>query len=83
MIGQIGEGGFERGSRRIIIRPVIDLLAAHSGETVIAAAVELDLIEPFSEQRDERQKTVALQPVLVEPIRRAVRGRHDHGAGLE
>ena len=54
MIGQVCEGGFERRSRRLIIRPVIDPLAAHAGQPVIPAAVEFDLIEPLGEQRDER-----------------------------
>ena len=62
---------------------MIDLTAAHAGEAVIAPAVELDSVEPFFQQRDERQKAVALQPVFIKPLGQPVRRRDDNRAGLQ
>ena len=83
VVGQIGEGGFERRPRRRVVRPMIDFPAAHPGQPVVAAAVELDPVEPLPEQCDERQEAVTLQPVFIQAPRWPVRRRDDNGAGLE
>ena len=62
---------------------MIDLLAPHSSEPVVAAAVELENVELSLEQGDERQKPLAVQPVLVKLVGGAVRGRHHHDPGIE
>ena len=82
-IGQLGKGVFERVVRGLVERVVVDRLAVQPGEPVVAPAVELKHIELLFEQRDERQKPLALQAMLVELVRRAVRGRDDHNPGLE
>ena len=62
---------------------MVDRLAVQPGQAVVAAAVELEHIELLLQERDERQKPLALQPVLVELVRRAVGGRDDHHPGVE
>ena len=62
---------------------MVNPLAGQPRQPIVAAAVEFELVEPLLQQLDERQKAVALQPVLVEPVRRPVRGRDDDRAGLE
>jgi hypothetical protein len=62
---------------------VVDLFAVQPGEAVVAPAVELQHIELLFEQRDERQKPFALQSVLVELVRSAVRGRDNHNPCVE
>ena len=69
--------------RRLAERVVVDRLAVQPGQPIVAPAVELEDIELLLEQRDERQKPLALQTVLVELVRRAVRGRDDHNPGVE
>ncbi len=52
-------------------------------QPVVAPAVQLDPVEAVVQQLDKRQEAVALQSVLVEPVRRPVRGRDNDRAGLE
>ena len=62
---------------------MVDRLAAQSGEAPVAPAVELQHIELLFEQLDERQEPLALQTMLVERVRGAVRGRDDDHSGVE
>jgi hypothetical protein len=47
---------------------MIDRAADQTVKAIIAPAVELEHVELFLEQPDERQKELALQAVLVEPV---------------
>ncbi len=64
-------------------RRVIDLLARQPGEPIVAPAVERQHKKLSLQESDKRQKPLAVQAVLVKLVRRAVRGRHDHDAGIE
>ena len=62
---------------------VIDPLADQPRQPVVAAAVELEPSScSFSSSMNGRNRS-RCKPVLVEPVRRAVRGRDDDRAGLE
>ena len=82
-IGQLSESVLERTLRRFFERVVVDRLAMQPGEAIVASAVELEDKELLLEQRDERQKALALQTMLVELVRCAVRRRDDHNSGIE
>ena len=62
---------------------VVDRLADQPCEPPVASAVELEHLELFPEECHERQKELALQAMLVEPVGRQVGCRHDHHPGLE
>ncbi len=74
------EGGVERGvglraERRVIHRRAHQLL-----EPVVGQRVEPNDRAALLEERDERQEQRAVEPVLVEVVRRDVGRRHHHHA---
>ncbi len=82
-VGQLGKGRFQRAVRRLVQRRVVERLADQPGQAVVAAAVELEHVELLLQQLDERQKPVAVKPMLVQFIGRAVRGRDHHHPRIE
>jgi hypothetical protein len=52
-------------------------------QTIVDAAVQRNDITPFLEHIDERQKVASLQAVLVQIVRLAIAGGHDHHATIE
>ena len=83
MAGQSEEGGVERAVSLRPKRRVIDRRADELFQPVVRPRVELDNVEPLAQQPEERQKERAIEPVLVEVVRRHVRRRDDDDAGFE
>ena len=82
-VGQLGKSVLQSVMRRRAERMIKDRLSLQPGEAVVAPAVEFQHIKLLFEERDERQKPLALQTMLVELVRRAVRGGDNHHPGVE
>ena len=76
------EGLVERRVRLGAERRVINRRARQLLQPIVGPRVELDNVEPLAQKREERQKERAIEPVLVEVVRRHVRRRDDDDAGL-
>lgn len=81
--GQAGEAGVEVAFGLAAQRRVKDPQPALAAEAVVLLAVEFQDVQPFLDQTDERQETVALQTVLVQVVGRPVGGDDDDRAVVE
>ncbi len=82
-IGEGGEGVLERVPRLGVERAVIDRLPRQPRQPVVAPASHFEHVELLLQEVDEGEEAFALQPVLVEVVRRPVRCGHHHDATLE
>ena len=83
MAGERKEGGVERAVGLRAQRCIVDRRADELFQPVVGPRVEFDDVEPLAQERHERQEERAIEPVLVEIVRRHVRCGDDDDAGLE
>ena len=81
--GEPPPGVVKRGVRRGVGRHVPDRQAGELFQTKIGARIEPHHVHVLFQHVDERHEQRAVQAVLVEILRRHVRGRHHHDAALE
>src|SRR3546814_6329465 len=83
IVGEAEEGGRQRGGRGIVGGNEPACAIAQPVAPVIGRTVQSHHVEPFLDQRDERQEMLAVEPVLVEILRRPVRRRHHRDTLIE
>ena len=81
--GQPKPGGIQRRVGRGIRRHVPDRRAAELLQAKIDARSKPHHLHVRLDQRDEGDEQGAVEPILVEVVRRDVRGRHHHDAVVE